>query len=143
MYALPFYELTDMLCDYNTEKQLGLKWVLVKNVRQSPNRAEIIFGLTRKPSPYPSCGCQDDCASHNTCTVDLSPVTAKKGQGKCLVLFGAPGGIRTRDLLIRSQALYPAELRAHIHLSTALYFEQLYYYIRCAPKSQAFFSIYC
>jgi hypothetical protein len=77
-----------MLCDYNTEKQLGLKWVLVKNVRQSPNRAEIIFGLTRKPSPCPSCGCQDNCASHNnTCTVDLSPVTAKKGQGKCLVLF--------------------------------------------------------
>ena len=28
--------------------------------------------------------------------------------------FGAPEGIRTPDLLIRSQALYPAELRAHI-----------------------------
>ena len=27
--------------------------------------------------------------------------------------FGAPGGIRTHGLLIRSQALYPAELRAH------------------------------
>ena len=27
--------------------------------------------------------------------------------------FGVPGGIRTRDLLIRSQALYPAELQAH------------------------------
>ena len=26
---------------------------------------------------------------------------------------GAPGGIRTRDLLIRSQTLYPTELRAH------------------------------
>ena len=24
-----------------------------------------------------------------------------------------PGGIRTRDLLVRSQTLYPAELRAH------------------------------
>ena len=24
-----------------------------------------------------------------------------------------PGGIRTPDLLVRSQALYPAELRAH------------------------------
>ena len=26
---------------------------------------------------------------------------------------GVPGGIRTRDLLVRSQTLYPAELRAH------------------------------
>ena len=26
---------------------------------------------------------------------------------------GEPGGIRTHDLLIRSQTLYPAELRAH------------------------------
>ena len=29
---------------------------------------------------------------------------------------GAPVGIRTLDLLIRSQTLYPAELRAHISL---------------------------
>ncbi len=29
-------------------------------------------------------------------------------------LSGAPGEIRTHDLLIRSQTLYPAELRAHI-----------------------------
>ena len=28
--------------------------------------------------------------------------------------FGTPGGIRTPDLLVRSQTLYPAELRAHI-----------------------------
>ena len=27
---------------------------------------------------------------------------------------GEPGGIRTHDLLIRSQTLYPAELRAHM-----------------------------
>ena len=30
------------------------------------------------------------------------------------VFLGAPEGTRTPDLLIRSQALYPAELRAHI-----------------------------
>jgi hypothetical protein len=29
--------------------------------------------------------------------------------------FGAPAGIRTPDLLIRSQLLYPAELRAHVN----------------------------
>ena len=28
-------------------------------------------------------------------------------------VFGGPGVIRTRDLLIRSQTLYPAELRSH------------------------------
>ena len=32
-------------------------------------------------------------------------------------LFGAPQGTRTPDLLIRSQALYPAELGAHIAAS--------------------------
>jgi hypothetical protein len=31
----------------------------------------------------------------------------------CVDLSGAPGGIRTPDLLVRSQTLYPAELRAH------------------------------
>ena len=31
----------------------------------------------------------------------------------CFCLDGAPGEIRTPDLLIRSQSLYPAELRAH------------------------------
>ena len=28
-------------------------------------------------------------------------------------MFGAPGEIRTPDQLVRSQLLYPAELRAH------------------------------
>ena len=35
-------------------------------------------------------------------------------------IFGAPVGIRTLDLLIRSQTLYPAELRAHIAFATLL-----------------------
>lgn len=37
--------------------------------------------------------------------------------------YGAPGGTRTPDLLVRSQTLYPTELRAHPWLlfdSTAL-----------------------
>ena len=29
------------------------------------------------------------------------------------IIYGAPEGIRTPDLLVRSQTLYPAELRAH------------------------------
>jgi site-specific recombinase XerD len=33
---------------------------------------------------------------------------------RSLTLNGAPGEIRTPDLLIRSQSLYPAELRAHM-----------------------------
>ena len=32
--------------------------------------------------------------------------------------FGAPGPIRTADHLVRSQGLYPAELRAQDHDST-------------------------
>ena len=31
-----------------------------------------------------------------------------------LLISGAPGEIRTPDLLVRSQALYPTELRAHL-----------------------------
>ena len=33
-------------------------------------------------------------------------------------LDGAPGEIRTPDLLIRSQSLYPAELRAPLEISS-------------------------
>lgn len=29
------------------------------------------------------------------------------------IIYGAPEGIRTPDLLVRSQTLYPAELRSH------------------------------
>ena len=36
-----------------------------------------------------------------------------KAPEKQVLLFGAPEGTRTPDLLIRSQTLYPAELRAH------------------------------
>ena len=45
----------------------------------------------------------------------IVPLLTKKDSpcGKPLVLNGDPGGIRTPGLLIRSQALYPAELRSH------------------------------
>ena len=36
-------------------------------------------------------------------------------------LDGAPEGIRTPDLLVRSQTLYPAELRAHDYEITIIY----------------------
>jgi hypothetical protein len=38
----------------------------------------------------------------------------KKTRIKRVILFGAPGEIRTPDRLVRSQVLYPAELRALI-----------------------------
>ena len=38
----------------------------------------------------------------------------KKGSLNAPVSFGVPGGIRTPDLLVRSQSLYPAELQAHL-----------------------------
>ena len=45
--------------------------------------------------------------------------TKYRGPLECgpFVLFGAPGGIRTPDPLVRSQVLYPAELRARIKFS--------------------------
>lgn len=36
----------------------------------------------------------------------------KKTSTRLVFLFGAPGGIRTPDHLVRSQVLYPAELQA-------------------------------
>jgi len=33
------------------------------------------------------------------------------------VFFGAPGAIRTPDLLVRSQTLYPTELRVHWYVT--------------------------
>ena len=53
---------------------------------------------------------------------DANKVRAAVPQCKCteaaiVIKFkknGAPGEIRTPDTLIRSQVLYPAELRAHI-----------------------------
>ena len=35
-------------------------------------------------------------------------------------VFGAPGAIRTPDPLVRSQVLYPAELRAHAQHYTVI-----------------------
>ena len=40
--------------------------------------------------------------------------TKQKEMSIRLSLFGTPQGIRTPDLLVRSQLLYPAELAAHI-----------------------------
>ena len=40
------------------------------------------------------------------------------------ISIGGPGGIRTPDLLVRSQTLYPAELRSHI---SAVFQQQSYY----------------
>ena len=34
---------------------------------------------------------------------------------------GTPGGIRTPDLLVRSQTLYPAELQAHLVIFQSLF----------------------
>ena len=52
------------------------------------------------------------------------------------LLFGAPGGIRTRDLLIRSQTLYPTELRAHFVVSR----DNVYDYITAFSICQQFFE---
>ena len=57
----------------------------------------------------------------------------QKGQSddwpNCLIIhryFGAPGAIRTPDPLVRSQVLYPAELRAHCVFEAVDYTEPMY-----------------
>jgi hypothetical protein len=60
-----------------------------------------------------SCAAQG-AACRTGVRIDLRARQIKKGQNFCSApfLFGAPGGIRTPDQLVRSQLLYPAELRA-------------------------------
>ena len=51
---------------------------------------------------------------------------------------GAPEGTRTPDLLVRSQSLYPAELRAHMLFRT----QEIYYHIfLCLSRAFANFLI--
>ena len=51
-------------------------------------------------------------------TETLEPLKHKEKEASFEVSsLGEPGGIRTHDLLIRSQTLYPAELRAHALLN--------------------------
>ena len=50
-------------------------------------------------------------------------------------LIGALQGIRTPDLLVRSQTLYPAELAAHILLSSGFRLTAQVYYHICEKKS--------
>lgn len=54
-------EVIDMLCNYSTGKLLGLKEVIVKNVRQLPDKTEIVIELPRKTHICPCCGNQTDC----------------------------------------------------------------------------------
>ena len=42
----------------------------------------------------------------------------KKQPSQRSTVYGVPGGTRTPDLLVRSQALYPAELQAHVVSTT-------------------------
>ena len=47
-------------------------------------------------------------------TRKIKTTTQTSNPHGCLIFIGGPGGIRTPDLLVRSQTLYPAELRSHI-----------------------------
>ncbi len=50
----------------------------------------------------------------------MSTEYAELAQGRAKDLDGTPGGIRTPDLLVRSQTLYPAELRARCHEKSSI-----------------------
>ena len=94
----------------------------------------LFVGITRRilaPHPFGAA-----CGSSKTLLVFLSnegflsspsEEPNKKPHLNCRwgFLFGAPGGIRTPDQLVRSQLLYPAELRTH-KLFIFLYFTTLH-----------------
>jgi hypothetical protein len=48
----------------------------------------------------------------------LQPIILSRGWRRICNTHGAPGEIRTPDLLLRRQSLYPSELRAHKLKST-------------------------
>ncbi len=52
-------------------------------------------------------------AFHTNFSIQISIGQNKKSSVQSTKDFGVPGGIRTPDLLVRSQSLYPAELQAH------------------------------
>jgi transposase len=67
-----------MLCTYSTEKLLGLKGVIVKNVRQLPDKTEIFIELPRKPHVCPCCGYQTSYVHDYRCqTVKDIPAFGK------------------------------------------------------------------
>ncbi len=61
----------------------------------------------------------------------------KKDTAWCPFSYGALGGTRTHDLLVRSQTLYPTELRAHTH------FEYLYIVAQFNSFVKAFWKKSC
>ena len=60
---------------------------------------------------------------------DLQPT--KKAPTRGAFSVGEPGGIRTHDLLIRSQTLYPAELRAHMLFDSSDILAQAGGHVKC------------
>ncbi len=62
--------------------------------------------------------------SNSACFLSGVRIIARNGRDREMVLEprnnGAPGEIRTPDLLVRSQALYPTELRARANAKNAL-----------------------
>ena len=55
---------------------------------------------------------------------------------------GAPEGIRTPDLLVRSQTLYPAELRAHLNIGYTPNILYMVASVGIEPTTQGF-SVLC
>ena len=65
---------------------------------QIPHPCGAAFGRLRRYAPFERAR-------------EISWVSHKKSLHKAGFLYGAPGTIRTCDPLVRSQVLYPAELR--------------------------------
>ena len=93
---------------WNTSDMVTKRYthILDENRRQIAERLDIEFyGKTKKR------------AAGKRIRRDASSLEARPGKAAntlCDRVYGAPGGTRIPDLLLRRQSLYPAELRAQI-----------------------------
>ena len=53
----------------------------------------------------------------------------------CFLLFGAPGGIRTPGLPVRSRTLYPAKLQAHSNI-IQVFLNKINIFLKSSCKTQ-------